>query len=130
MILLVLILLIGCDVNDGRGECLEEHYILSVEVGYSDDTNVLLDKFRVVNVNTREDLSLNDGVPSIIDKMTGIYPIVDDSQKEKFLHHSSVDVLFTGYIKDKEVCSRTFSIAADDCHVYLMKGDTELIIGK
>lgn len=129
--LFLLCVIMGCDVQDGpSGPCTNEFHILSVEVLNPDAGRVFLDSFKVVNVRTNEELTLNEGKPTIMDLMMSIYPIVDDSQKDKFKHNSDVEVLFTGYIDEEEVCSREFSIGNDGCHLYIAKGSIELIVDK
>lgn len=128
-LLFIFVALIGCEVEDGRGiNCGKEFHVLSVEVVDQTYGKILLDRFSVTDVQTNEDLSINGGLPTPIDQIMGIYPVVDDSRKNEFRKKSLVKVLFKGYIGEEEVCSREFSIGNDGCHVYIAKGDTELVV--
>ncbi|MEQ9403534.1 MAG: hypothetical protein RIM99_08115 [Cyclobacteriaceae bacterium] len=54
-----------------------------------------------------------------------IYPVLTDSY-QKLIENTQETFFFVGLIEDIKVINETFEIAADECHISLISGKTEI----
>ena len=111
LILALMFLLCGCHTDKDVTEvdstvCDDRFEIQAVFLHYSDGTPVILTEYKIINTQTGENIELR--------KYTGIengnYWITDDGFKDDF--------------------KERYLFSASECHVYLLKGNKEILINK
>ncbi|MCH5685840.1 hypothetical protein LWM68_17255 [Niabella sp. W65] len=139
-ILCIGLVVLACNKKAGVGDdcesgckpnrvCTEEFRSLMVQVVNSSHAGVELDSFKVVRV--RDNKMIVDNVqwqqPAGVSYQPGVYLVYSDAYMDK----TSVcgeDFEFRGYLKDKVVANKTYTIAHDCCHINLVSGDIKIVI--
>jgi len=84
-----------------------------------------LTEYKIINTQTGENIELR--------KYTGIengnYWITDDGFKDDFFE-KEVELEFIGRIGNEIVVKERYLFSASECHVYLLKGNKEILINK
>lgn len=108
--------------------CTFDFRTITVEIKDSSDNPVALDVFKVTNVKTGDDLTLEifENQWEIMRK-NGSYPIFSDRYSNEF-RNKTLKINFKGFINDKEVISSDFIVGADCCHVSLIEGENSITI--
>jgi hypothetical protein len=134
-LILLVFLQFGCTNEDNSTvrdceavACTLNFVTLSVTVKDASGIKIPLDRFRVIVVDSGEDLTLD------LDSNTygnfsdsGFYPIFNDSYRSKY-QNKSATIEFRGFIADKAVVTSQFKVGADCCHVLLLPGNTDIVL--
>ncbi len=87
---------------------------------------VELDDHQIINLATYEDLT--DEIGGLIDPPTpGLYLIADDATY--FKGQETIELLFMGVLNSEIVISEVYVIGRDECHIQLISGKEQIIIG-
>ena len=130
LILALMFLLCGCHTDKDVTEvdstvCDDRFDIQALFLHYSDGTPVILTEYKIINTQTGENIELR--------KYTGIengnYWITDDGFKDDFFE-KEVELEFIGRIGNEIVVKERYLFSASECHVYLLKGNKEILINK
>ena len=124
------ILCTGCssDKNNDRGEdcsdvnCTDEFCNIGVTIKYEDDTPVVLDSYEVIEVATGK---VRD-VPNW-GEVFHTYAIASDLDREEFFG-KEIELQLVGKIGEKIVVTENYVVSANCCHIYLVKGDKEVVV--
>ena len=119
LILALMFLLCGCHTDKDVTEvdstvCDDRFDIQAVFLHYSDGTPVILTEYKIINTQTGEN---------------GNYWITDDGFKDDFFE-KEVELEFIGRIGNEIVVKERYLFSASECHVYLLKGNKEILINK
>jgi len=134
----LLTLFTSCTQNDNNGNdsdctdiaCTEIFVTINVTVKDASGVVIPLDDFKVLNVSTNEDLTRELSASSFeMASQNGIYPLFGDEYAARF-QNESLDIIFIGFIEGEEIVNAKFKVGADCCHVQLMEGDTDIVIGQ
>lgn len=60
----------------------------------------------------------------------GSYPIFGDLDADKIPRFKHTKLRFQGFIGNREVVNADYTVAFDCCHISLVAGETELVIGR
>ena len=55
----------------------------------------------------------------------GRYPIMDDAGLE---NNERINIQFKGFLNGQEVVTENYTVASDCCHVFLVSGNTEIVL--
>ena len=108
-----------CDLIDIV--CTEEFRTITLEIVDIHNTPVILDNFKITREDTGEEIELNKN------SFQNFYPIINDSYQNE-IAHKEMNLNFTGYINNTEVVSTVYVVSADCCHIYLVSGETKIIL--
>ncbi|MDC6350832.1 hypothetical protein PP178_04660 [Zeaxanthinibacter sp. PT1] len=108
--------------------CTQQFVSFSVSIKDSDGNSLALDEYKVIDLHSGKDLTESVKASGFYDHApSGPYPLYSDSfQKEH--QNTERELLFKGYFEGEEIISRTYKVAADCCHVQLLKGELEIIL--
>lgn len=134
----LLIVLLVSNCNDSEVEdqpdcadiaCTEEYRTITVNVKDQDGNAVALDRFTVVVLPNETDIT-SDWSDSEIELMAknGVYPLFSDKYSNTY-RNKQIEINFKGYIDDKQVLDANYTVGADCCHVFLVDGETNLVVG-
>lgn len=104
--------------------CTYEFRSIVVEVSDRPGNDVELDSFAVVRKIDNKVIVINQ--QTIIPK-TGRYVLFSDSYMNE-TSKCGEDFEFKGYKNDKLIAAREFKIAHNCCHIYLVSGDTKIVV--
>ena len=106
--------------------CTQQFVSFSVSVKDGDGNSFALDDYKVIDQQSDEDLPESDMASGFYEHApAGPYPLYSDSFQNAH-QNTERELLFKGYYEGEEVISRTYKVAADCCHVQLLKGDLEI----
>lgn len=131
LILLSCFLFVNCDCNcnsECEGiACTEEFVTIVVTITDQDQNPVILDDYKVFNLDSNKDISsdLNDYYQFY--PYDGVYPIFDDRYQQEY-QNQEIELQFIGYIDGQEVINEHYLVGADCCHVYSTSGNYEITI--
>jgi alkyl sulfatase BDS1-like metallo-beta-lactamase superfamily hydrolase len=91
---------------------------------HSDSSAVVLTDYKVIRISDNMDITIHENV---INHTKGYYPIVSDAELT-FLRNSFVEVEFQGYINERLIIDKYFTVSSDCCHVTLVSGDPLIYI--
>lgn len=101
--------------------CTREFVILNVSIKNQNNENVILDAYVIERTDTNEMLTKPD-----INTVNS-YPFIDDSYLEQ-INFDNWNLLFKGYINNREVVREKFVVSSDCCHIYLVSGNLNLTL--
>lgn len=105
--------------------CTDVFMGISIHIKYrADDKPVTLTDYKVIRTSDNMDLTRKNPNPG---ENNGYYNVVDDSSTG-LIRNSLNEVEFQGFIEDQMVVQNRFVIRPDCCHVYLVSGETEVLI--
>ncbi|MDO1512749.1 hypothetical protein Q2T41_08790 [Maribacter confluentis] len=108
--------------------CTQNFVTIGVTVKDASGVNVPLDRFKVVDTKTDEDITLVQNQEEFEDyAKDGYYPIFSDAYRLDYQNQTTT-IAFIGYNADKEIVNEEFTVGADCCHVLLISGNTDIII--
>ena len=125
-------LFFGCkhDTNDNcfQVACTEQFVTIVVTIIDQDDNPAALDGFEVLVIESGIDITrqLSDAEFQSA-QQNGMYPLFGDELQNMF-ENQELDLTFKGVIAGQEIVNRNFSVGADCCHVFLISGDTNIVI--
>jgi len=134
--LLIVLLVSNCNESEVEDQpdctniiCTEEYRTITVNVRGKDGNAVALDRFTVMVLPNETDIT-PDWSDNEIDLMSknGIYPLFSDKYSNTY-RNKQIEINFKGYIEDKQVLDANYTVGADCCHVFLVDGETNLIVG-
>ena len=117
----------SCSEKDKEcsGVCTEEYRTIVVEIKDSEGQPVVLDSFKVVELRTGRDLTIEPGDTYMRER--GFYPIFSDRYAREY-KQQELQIKFIGNIGGVEVVSEVYKVGADCCHIYYVSGDLELVL--
>lgn len=126
----IVIFLISCNKKEFNEcssiICTTEFKIITTSITNKDSEIVILDSFKVIDSNTKEDITISESFYSLeFAKKTGQYPIVADGSIEL---NNKKKLIFIGYIDNKEVIRNTYVAEENCCGVNLISGNLNLTI--
>jgi len=130
--ILLLLFFIGCENNTANDctdqACTEEFRTITVTIKDSENNPVVLDSFKVTNLENGDDLTreLNNFEFEAMRKK-GVYPLFGDEYTRDF-SNKEVEINFKGYIDNREIINSDYKVGADCCHVILISGNPEISI--
>lgn len=104
--------------------CTYEFRSIGVEVSDLSGNGVKLDDFAIVRKSDNKVITV-DQQPMI--HQEGRYMLFSDSYMKE-TSRCGEDFEFKGYKNKQMIVSRTFNIAHNCCHIYLVSGDTKIIV--
>lgn len=118
----------SCSEKDKEcnGICSEEYRTIVVEIKDSEGEPVVLDSFKVEDLSSGRDLTIQPDDPAYM-RERGLYPIFSDRYAQEY-RQRQIQIKFTGYIEGEEVVSEVYRVGADCCHVYHVSGDLKLVL--
>lgn len=123
----------ACETN-GSGDssttpiCTMEYKTIAVRVTSANGNPVKLDSVTVKNAKTGENITSSlDADLLAVYQQQGYYPIISDNLRKQ-LKEAPTSYIFTGYSNGKSIANTTLEIGADDCHITLLNGDTEIVL--
>lgn len=110
--------------------CTQEYRTITVDVKDTKGNAVALDRFTVVVLPNETDITpdLSDSEMGLMRK-NGIYPLFSDKYSNAY-RNKQLEINFSGYIGDKQVLDANYKVGADCCHVLLIDGETNLVVGE
>jgi len=117
--ILLLLFFIGCENNTANDctdqACTEEFRTITVTIKDSENNPVVLDSFKVTNLENGDDLTreLNNFEFEAMRKK-GVYPLFGDEYTRDF--------------DNREIINSDYKVGADCCHVILISGNPEISI--
>lgn len=108
--------------------CTLNYVSIEIEVRDASGAGIPLDEFSVTDLSSGEDLT-RPVTPEEMQRYREMarYPLYGDEFRER--HPLGEDIIvFRGYINGAEEVQAEYVVGADCCHVYLVSGETELII--
>ncbi|MFD1096268.1 hypothetical protein [Salegentibacter chungangensis] len=108
--------------------CTEEFRTITVSVQNSDGEPVALDSIKVVIQENDKDITetlIGDGFERY--QESGSYPVFNDLFTAEY-RNDEVNISFSGFLSEEEVVSAIYKAGADCCHVYLISGETNLVL--
>lgn len=134
--LLIVLLLSNCKVSNVEDQpdctniaCTMEYRTITVNVKDKDGGAVALDRFTVVVLPEETDITpdLTDNEMGLMRK-NGVYPLFSDRYSNTY-QNKQIEINFKGYIDGKQVLDANYRVGADCCHVFMLDGETNLIVG-
>lgn len=134
--LLIVLLVSNCNDSDVEDEpdcadiaCTQEYRTITVNVKDREGNAVALDRFSVVILPNETDITA-DWSDNEIELMAknGVYPLFSDKYSNTY-RNKQIEINFKGYLDDKQVLDANYTVGADCCHVFLVDGETNLIVG-
>ena len=134
--LLIVLLVSNCNDSDVEDEpdcadiaCTQEYRTITVNVKDREGNAVALDRFSVVILPNETDITA-DWSDNEIELMAknGVYPLFSDKYSNTY-RNKQIEISFKGYLDDKQVLDANYTVGADCCHVFLVDGETNLIVG-
>src|SRR5690625_4296604 len=118
LVLPILLLAIGCNKESSHADviCTEEFVFITLTV-----TGGQLDDFFTIRESTGDTIR-NDKLDVWDDEA---YVILDDKYVEE-MKNSTENFLFQGFVEDSLVIESPYKIGADECHIKLIDGKTEI----
>jgi hypothetical protein len=132
LLLVLLLLFASCENKDSNDcinqACTEEFRTITVTIKDSENNPVVLDSFKVTNLENGNDLSreLNNAEFEAM-RENGVYPLFGDEYAQDF-RNKEVEINFKGYIDNHELINSNYIVGADCCHIILISGDPEISI--
>ncbi|VAW11780.1 hypothetical protein MNBD_BACTEROID03-419 [hydrothermal vent metagenome] len=132
---MVFILPLNCSDNDNDDKtdcsnmaCTEIFLSISVTVKDSSGSVISLGRFEVTDLTTGEDLTkeVTEGELETF-RQNGIYPLYDDLFVAEN-QNTTRNIVFKGFINNKEVVNAEYTVGTDCCHVSLVSGDSDITI--
>ncbi|MEH6680821.1 MAG: hypothetical protein V7724_09750 [Sediminicola sp.] len=112
----------------GTTACTQEFRTLVVTITDSEDLAVALDEYRVTEVATGKDITIESADHQWDQyRENGEYPLFSDAYSQIY-QNQEVGIRFIGYIDGEEVVRADYTVGADCCHIFLVDGDTTLEI--
>ena len=130
--ILLLFFFAGCENNTANDctdqACTEEFRTITVTIKDSENNPVVLDSFKVTNLENGDDLTreLNNFEFEAM-REKGVYPLFGDEYARDF-SNKEVEINFKGYIDNQEIINSDYKVGADCCHVILISGNPEISI--
>ncbi|RTE55066.1 hypothetical protein EHW67_00410 [Arenibacter aquaticus] len=134
--LLIVLLVSNCNDSDVEDQpdcadiaCTQEYRTITVNVKDREGNAVALDMFSVVILPNETDITA-DWSDNEIELMAknGVYPLFSDKYSNTY-RNRQIEINFKGYLDDKQVLDANYTVGADCCHVFLVDGETNLIVG-
>ena len=109
--------------------CTTEYRMLTISIKDINSNPVILSDYFVRKTSTGEiiDFSLEDPYIDSINRMQGIYLICTDG-KMGMTSHQGAEFEFHGILDSTEIVNEPYIIANDECHVYMLAGNPEIIL--
>lgn len=124
------LLIQSCSVGakDCTGLCTEDYRTVIVKIKNNQGEAVALDNFKVVDLRTGRDLTLQpDDQTFQLMREKGSYPVFSDKYAQEF-KQQQLNLKFTGFIGGEEIVNEIYKVGADCCHVYHISGALELVL--
>ncbi|WP_224491084.1 hypothetical protein [Robertkochia flava] len=119
----------GNQGNCGNAVCTEEFRAFDVSVVNRSQEPIALDEFVVTWVESGRNLTLDYSQEDLeVYQASGMYPLISDSYLSDF-RSRVISLTFEGYINGELVVDEDFTVAFDCCHVFLIEGDLEVVLG-
>lgn len=131
-IVLLLLFFAGCaytETTDCTNKaCTEVFKTIAVTILDSDQNQVALDSFKVINLENGNDLT-RIVHPAEFEAMmeNGTYPLFGDEFVQEF-RNKKVEINFKGFRDNLEIVNSNYTVGADCCHVILISGEPEISI--
>jgi len=111
--------------------CTEEYRMLTVTIKDSQSNPVILSDYFVKKTSTGEiiDFSHEDPFMDSINKVQGIYFLCTDGMMG-MTSKSGTEFEFHGIMDTTEIVNEKYLIGNDQCHVFLLSGQTNIVITK
>ncbi len=133
------VLVLRDEINDGfihkykkvwNMPCTEVYMTLSVKVKDKEGNLVALDRIKVTRLDTNTDITDRlVGSEWELHQKWGSYPIYNDFFVSRDAG-KSLTINLKGYLKGKKVVDTNMLVGADSCHIFPIKGSSEIIIGE
>lgn len=132
--LIFFLFLFGCNNRDNNKSnceniaCTEEFITILVYIKDDLDSPVALNSIKVTISENGNDITreVNDLEWQMF-RQNGAYPLFGDEYVKDY-QNMELEINFKGFINDLEVVNSDFIVGADCCHVFLISGETNLII--
>ena len=127
-----MIIFFGC-TNDDKSDCsdmacTEVFKTITVSIKNSNGNPIALDRFEVTIFDSGTDITRNVNETEYeLMKQNGVYPLFGDENSEEY-ENKELKIIFKGFIDSQEIVNSNYNVGADCCHVFLIDGNTELII--
>ncbi len=116
----------ACELPCGKSlMCTYEFRSIAVEISDRSGNGIVLDSFAVVRKSDNKAIVINQ---QAMIPQAGRYVLFSDS----YLNETSrcgEDFEFRAYKANEQIANRTFTIAHNCCHIFLVEGDTRIIVG-
>jgi hypothetical protein len=126
-------ILFSCGMHhDGNQKlCTTEYRMLTVTILDQQSYPVILTKYYVKKTSTGEifDFSKEDPVFDSINRSQGIYLLCTDGMMG-MTSVNGTEFEFHGIMDTMEIVNEKYVIANDECHVYLVSGNTKIILNE
>lgn len=122
-------LFVSCDSNDKSCQetvCTLEFVILNIAITDQDQNPLILDNYQLINLEDNSTITLSiSGAELDSFIQNGRYPIMDDAGLE---NNERINIQFKGFLNGQEVVTENYTVASDCCHVFLVSGNTEIVL--
>lgn len=109
--------------------CTQDFRTVMVTVLDNAGVKVPLDSIAVIHLKNNENITRQlEPFEWEMAQETGSYPLFGDENVQKY-RNQTLEVTFKGFISGNEVVNEKYTVGADCCHVGLVKGNTNVVIG-
>lgn len=106
--------------------CTEDFRSVLVSIKGSDGKAISLDSFEVINIDDQINITIKlSQIELKAAQERGEYPIANDLSISE---NQDKNIIFKGFINNKEVVKSTYLISKDCCHIKLTSGNASLTI--
>ncbi|MFH1161539.1 MAG: hypothetical protein V1733_11420 [bacterium] len=128
-IIICSMMLISCKRDNGV-MCTQEYRMLTISIKDAASNPVILSQYFVKKTSTDEviDFSQEDHYLDSINRLNGIYFVLTDSKIGMTLKNGT-EFEFHGLLGTTEIVNEKYIIGNDECHVIMLSGKTQIILG-
>ena len=111
--------------------CTTEYRMLTVSVKDIHSNPVILSEYFVKKTSTGEiiDFSKEDPYMDSINRIQGIYFLSTDGKMD-MISRDGTEFEFHGILDSTEIVNEKYIIGKDQCHIFMVSGQTEIVITK
>ncbi|MEP2238231.1 MAG: hypothetical protein ABJI22_07710 [Maribacter sp.] len=130
------IFLVACNDKDDSIEqqdcstaiCTLNFVTITVSVKDALGEPIALNSYEIIDTETGKNLAADfNGDEYQYYREQGLYPILSDANRVQY-QNSTATLTFKGSIDNEEVINEAYEVAADCCHVSLIKGETAIVL--
>ena len=109
--------------------CTTEYRMLTVTIKDSQSNPIILSDYFVKKTSTGEiiDFSKEDPYMDSINRIQGIYLLSTDGKMD-MISRDGTEFEFHGILDSTEIVNEKYIIGKDQCHVFMITGQTEIVI--
>ena len=130
-LLFTLICLLCINCNSSKDSCKETictTVLITVSASIVDQNQdpVVLDSYELINLEDNSSISLSYTEPELDSFIqNGQYPIMDDLSIQE---NQRLNIQLRGFLNNQEVVNENYTVERDCCHVFLVSGNTEIVL--